>query len=63
MKSLSDHDLESLLGILLRVKKSHEILLKEVELIEKEKHRLRDELEVFERIIPKIANAISDSRS
>jgi hypothetical protein len=63
MRHLSEHDLNSLLAIILRIKKSHEILIEEDGLQEEEKFRLRDELGVFERIIPEIADAILDFRT
>jgi hypothetical protein len=63
MRHLSEHDLNSLLAIILRIKMSHEILIEEDGLQEEEKFRLRDELGVLERIIPKIADAILDFRT
>ena len=55
MRSLASHDLDLLVAIIVRMKKAHEIVLANTALDKAEAERLRDEISVFERLLPKLA--------
>ena len=57
MQSLSKHDLDALLAILVRLKKAHEIILRRDNLPSEEKLRLQDEIAVIDRLMPRIMTA------
>ena len=62
MKSLSRHDLDSLMAILLRIKGAHAITLSAASLSADERSRLLDEVGVIDRLLPKLAAARLDAK-
>jgi hypothetical protein len=62
MKSLSRHDLDALMAILLRIKGAHAITLRAASLSPEERSRLLDELGVIDRLMPKLATARLDAK-
>ncbi|WP_293862896.1 hypothetical protein [uncultured Alsobacter sp.] len=57
MKTLSLHDLDALLAIILRVKGAHVVTLQAINLGAEERARLLDEISVIDRLAPKLVNA------
>lgn len=55
MRSLASHDLDLLVAIILRMKRAHEIVLANRQIDKAEAERLREEISVFERLLPKLA--------
>lgn len=62
MKSLSRHDLDALMAILVRVKGAHGITLRAASLSPEERSRLLDEVSVIERLLPKLATVRLEAR-
>lgn len=62
MKSLSRHDLDALMAILLRIKGAHAITLRAASLSADERSRLLDEVGVIDRLLPKLATARLDAK-
>jgi hypothetical protein len=62
MKSLSTHDVDALLALLVRIKAAHAITLGVANLSGEERSRLLDETGVIERLLPKLTRARLEAR-
>lgn len=63
MQTLAHHDLDTLIGILTRLRKAHGLMLAAPLLAAEERRRLSDEIAVLDRLMPVVTAAFLATRT